>query len=63
MIHGRQQQTATPMTQASATQKTTKKTSKPRKTIHNLQITYIPVKGIQRKISKYQLTCQKINTS
>ena len=38
IIHGRQQQTARPTTQASATQKTTKKTSKPRNMIHSLQV-------------------------
>jgi hypothetical protein len=38
IIHGRQQQTARPITQANATQNTTKKTSKPRKMIHSLQV-------------------------
>lgn len=38
IIHGRQQQTARPTTQASATQNTTKKTSKPRNMIHSLQV-------------------------
>jgi len=37
MIHGRQQQTAIPMMHASATQKTTKKTSNARKTMQSLQ--------------------------
>jgi hypothetical protein len=35
-MHGRQQQTAIPITQANATQKTTKKTSNARKTIDSL---------------------------
>lgn len=38
IIHGRQQQTARPTTQANATQNTTKKTSKPRNMIHSLQV-------------------------
>jgi hypothetical protein len=36
MIQGRQQQTATPITQASAAQKTTKNTSNARNTMHSL---------------------------
>lgn len=44
MIHGRQQQTAIPMTHASATQNTTKNTSKPKKIIHSLHTTsYYPM--------------------
>lgn len=47
MIHGRQQQTAMPIMHASATQNTTKKTSKARKIIHSLQNKLILSKVIE----------------
>jgi len=56
MIHGRQQQTAIPMMHASATQKTTKKTSNARKTMQSLQN---KIKK-KRTLRKNGGSCQKL---
>lgn len=50
IIHGRQQQTAMPMTQASATQKTTKNTSNPRKIIQSLQQVTLQKLGFHKEM-------------